>query len=230
MPVATAERPGCTVRADGARRAPTRAGLAVDPRPVEATRGAVPWTECTVVAVPDDVAPAAEAAAGCDAAARDASVDGELECEPVGSPPPSGVVTVLTGSDGVLIVGVMLGVLTGGVVTVAVVTDGTVTGRVTEGTVAEGTLTDGTLTDGTVTAVDGTLPSATAADAPAAATNAPHATSEPLRAQLLTPAPRTASQPRTSSTLTKRLITGPVPDAETRMVSLQHARRGFAGP
>ena len=168
----------------------------------------MPWTECEVVAVPDDVAPAAEAAPGCDApAARDGSVDGELECGPVGSPPPSGVVTVLTGSDGVLIVGVMLGVITCRVVTVALVTDGTVTGTVVEGTVAEGTLTDGTLTDGTltdgtVTAVDGTLPSATAADAPAAATSPPHANSEALRVQLLTPAPRTASQPTTLSTLT----------------------------
>ena len=163
----------------------------------------MPRAEREVVLVPDDVAPAAEAAPGCDApAARDGSVDGELECGPVGSPPPSGVVTVLTGSDGVLIVGVMLGVITCRVVTVALVTDGTVTGTVVEGTVADGTLTDGRLTDGTVTTVDGTLPSATAADAPAAATSPPHATSEALRVQLLTPAPRTASQPKTLSTLT----------------------------
>jgi len=201
--VATAERPGFTVRAEVARLGAPRAGLAVDPRPVEATRGAVPRAEREVVLVPDDVAPAAEAVAGCDAAAgRDASVDGELECEPVGSPPPSGVVTVGTGSDGVVVGVLMPGVLTPGVVTVTLVTDGTVTGTVVEGTVADGTLTDGRLTDGTVTAVDGTLPSATAADAPAAATSPPHANSEALRVQLLTPAPRTASQPKTLSTLT----------------------------
>ena len=208
MLVATAERPGFTVRADVARCGATRAGLAVDPRPVEATRGAVPRAEREVVLVPDDVAPAAEAVAGCDApAGRDESVDGELECEPVGSPPPSGVVTVGTGSDGVVVGVLMPGVLTPGVVTVTLVTDGTVTGTVVEGTVADGTLTDGRLTDGrltdgTVTTVDGTLPSATAADAPAAATSPPHATSEALRVQLLTPAPRTASQPKTLSTLT----------------------------
>ena len=203
MLVATAERPGFTVRADVARCGATRAGLAVDPRPVEATRGAVPRAEREVVLVPDDVAPAAEAVAGCDApAGRDESVDGELECEPVGSPPPSGVVTVGTWSAGVVVGVLMPGVLTPGVVTVTLVTDGTVTGTVVEGTVADGTLTDGRLTDGTVTTVDGTLPSATAADAPAAATSPPHATSEALRVQLLTPAPRTASQPTTLSTLT----------------------------
>lgn len=201
---AAAASPGWAVRVrpDGARRAAPRAALVVA-RAFDPARPPAARAERESVLAPDE---AAATAAGCDvpprgAAARDASVDGEPECEPDGDPPPTGGVTVVdTGSDGVLTVGVLM--LSCGVVTVTVATDGTVTGSVAEGTVADGTLTDGTLTDGTETdgtLTDGTetdgagtLPSATAADAPAAATSAPPATSEPLTVRRVTPAPRTA--------------------------------------
>jgi hypothetical protein len=157
-----------------------------------------------------DVALAADTA-GCEAPVRGsaaragaAPLDGDPECDPVCDPPPSGMVGVFTGTDGVPTEGVVIpgvatvGVLAGGVTTLGVVTGGTVTdgtvadGTLTDGTVTAGTLTEGTLSEGTLT--DGTEivdPSATAVDAPTAATTAAHATRTPLNVQLLTPAPRT---------------------------------------
>lgn len=216
--VDSADCPGVVRLPAAALRAVPGARLAVD-RTAEPAPGVAPWTRCDGVPAPDEVA--AAAVAGCDAAplgsaARegDAARDGEPEFEPPGDPPPSGFLTVVTGgSDGVLTGGVVMpgvltgGVLTGGVVTCGVVsvivaTDGTVTGgTVTAGTEAEGTLTDGRLTDGT-TIVGRPLPSATAVDAPSAATRAAHATRTPLTVQLSTPAPRTAFPPITPSTCT----------------------------
>lgn len=175
------------------------------------------------------VAPAAvvwDPARGSAAGEGDDPVAGAPECELPVDPPAIGVVIGVDGTDGVLSAGVVtLGVLTDGVATVTVVTDGTVTGTLTEGTVTDGTLTEGTLTEGTVIAVDRTPPSATAADAPIAATSAPPATSMPLSVQPLTPAPRTAFLPCYAVDVTQRLTTGPVAQArKPARCSLQHAR------